>query len=262
MNIYADLTEKFNAGRQRAVLAGGQAVVLYRLAVMSKDGDWIIREDDETTEHILSVLESYGAHYRFGAPLDIRWLAGGWSSHLEFQHNGMRVRTDFVSRPPRISQTEVEEIWASSYSGIPKVDVCKLAEMKKTNREKDYAVIGELARIMDKPESQILHSRSARDLRDLSCEYPDLVKELSQQRPVLATVGLGIEQLETALDAERRQMIHANEARLLRYMNSAEEWAAAWPQIAKDIKNLTLKKAHNLMTERAGKLLPFMPREG
>lgn len=77
MNIYAELTEKFNTGRPRAVLAGGQAVVLYRLAVMSKDGNWIIREDDETTEHILSVLESYGAHYRFGAPLDIRWLKAG-----------------------------------------------------------------------------------------------------------------------------------------------------------------------------------------
>ena len=72
MNIYLELTRKFNQGRLRAVLAGGQAVVLHRLAMMSKDGDWILREDEETMSHVLSVLAEYGAHYRFGAPLDVR----------------------------------------------------------------------------------------------------------------------------------------------------------------------------------------------
>lgn len=44
MNIYLDLTHRFNEGRLRAVLSSGQAVVLHRLAIMSKDGDWIRRE--------------------------------------------------------------------------------------------------------------------------------------------------------------------------------------------------------------------------
>ena len=35
MSIYIELTRRFNDGRLRAVLAGGQAVVLHRLAVMS-----------------------------------------------------------------------------------------------------------------------------------------------------------------------------------------------------------------------------------
>jgi hypothetical protein len=39
-NIYLELTRKFNRGRVRAILAGGQAVVLHRLAIMSKDGGW------------------------------------------------------------------------------------------------------------------------------------------------------------------------------------------------------------------------------
>ena len=90
MNIYLELTQKFNADQLRVVLSGGQAVVLHRLAVMSKDGDWIIRENQETTDHILNVLQNYGARYRFGAPLDIRWLAGGWSSHFEFQQENIQ----------------------------------------------------------------------------------------------------------------------------------------------------------------------------
>jgi len=43
-NIYLDLTREFNAGRLRVVICSGQAVVLHRLAVMSKDGDWILRD--------------------------------------------------------------------------------------------------------------------------------------------------------------------------------------------------------------------------
>ena len=102
-NIYTQLTREFNAGRLRAVLSSGQAVVLHRLAMMSKDGDWILQENPEALSHVLSVLADHGARYRFGAPLDARWMAGGWSAHLEFRHESLRVRTDFVTRPPRLT---------------------------------------------------------------------------------------------------------------------------------------------------------------
>ena len=38
-NPYLDLTAAFNQGRRRALVSSGQAVVLHRLAIMSKDGD-------------------------------------------------------------------------------------------------------------------------------------------------------------------------------------------------------------------------------
>ena len=37
--------QRVTVDRVRAILAGGQAVVLHRLALMSKDGDWILREE-------------------------------------------------------------------------------------------------------------------------------------------------------------------------------------------------------------------------
>jgi hypothetical protein len=46
-NPYVRLTQEFNHGLLRAILASGQAVVLYRLAIMSKDGDWIVKEEAE-----------------------------------------------------------------------------------------------------------------------------------------------------------------------------------------------------------------------
>ena len=75
-NVYLALNREFNRGALRAIVSSGQAVVLHRLAVMSKAGDWIVREDLESLEHVLEVLASRGARYRFGAPLDARWMSG------------------------------------------------------------------------------------------------------------------------------------------------------------------------------------------
>lgn len=258
MNIYLQLTNGFNKGRLRAVICSGQAVVLHRLAIMSKDGDWILREDDEALSHVLNTLESYGASYRFGAPLDTRWMAGGWSAHFEFREGALRVRTDFFTRPPRISEAELALIWQEqAEQTIPFVNPRQLADMKKTNRERDYAVIGELARLMTDVEDQLLYSRSARDLTQLEKRYPVLVESLKEKRPLLGMIPEGVERLEVALDAERRALIHANEARLNVYHRASSDWRARWPQIASDIDGLPLTAAHKVIIACAEQSLPF-----
>lgn len=182
---------------------------------MSKDGDWILVESDEAMAHVLATLEARGARYRFGAPLDVRWMSGGWSAHLEFAQGGLRVRTDFVTRPPRLSPEDLAALWLEAHGqDMPYLDLRRLAELKKTNRERDWAVIGELARRMTDPRVQLLYARSARDILVLARTHPDLVAELSRERPLLARTGDGQAALEAALDAERRASMHADEDRL------------------------------------------------
>jgi len=260
-NIYLELTEQFNRGRLRAIISSGQAVVLHRLAIMSKDGDWVLREDRETMERVLGVLAGFGARYRFGAPLDTRWFAGGWSAHFEFRRSGLRVRTDFVTRPPRIDAAMLDRLWREIDPRQPVVDVAALAEIKKTNREKDYAVIGELARLMRDPRDQLLYSRSARDLIDLaqSRKLSGLVSELALKRPLLNEIASGRARLEEALDAERRALIRANEQRLALYRDAAQPWAAAWPEVERKIAHRPLLQAHEIVVARALELLPFAP---
>ena len=122
MYIYVDLTNQFNEGRLRAILSSGQAVVLHRLAMMSKDGDWIVREDKDALANI--------------------------------------------------------------------------------------------------------------------------------------------EALETALDAERRRLMHANEHRLKLYALSAKNWAAIWNEVEMQIAGLSLLDAHTIIKEKASGILPFKPAEG
>jgi hypothetical protein len=139
-NPYLGLTQELNRGRLRVLLSSGQAVVVHRLAVMSKDGDWIVREDADAVSHVLAVLSRHGARYRFGAPLDLRWLAGGWSSHFESRREAFRLRTDFVTRPPRISPEALARMWQEAEAtSTDVVGVEPLAALKLTNRDKDYA---------------------------------------------------------------------------------------------------------------------------
>lgn len=261
LNIYLRLTEEFNRGRPRAVLAGGQAVVLHRLAIMSKDGDWILREDAEALGHVLGVLQAHGARYRFGAPLALSWMTGGWSAHFEFSTDGLRVRTDFVTRPPRLAAAALQGIWRRQDATSPPAQEAKLGPVdlirtKQTNREKDYAAIGELARLLEDPSLGMLYSRSARDILAIHAAHPGLAGKLVPDRPLLAAVVAGREALEAALDAERRQMMKSNELRLQRYADASRDWAETWPAVEREIAGLPLPEAHEIVVARATKCLP------
>jgi hypothetical protein len=261
MSVYLDLTREFNAGGVRAVLSSGQAVVLHRLAIASKDGDWLLREDQESLGRVLGVLERRGARYRYGAPLDLRWLAGGWSAHFQFRQEALRVRCDFVTRPPRLSERDLERIWREATGEVPFLGPRDLARVKMTDREKDWPAVGELARRLSDPREQLLLSRSARDLIDLARDHPSLLEELRPLRPLLGRVGEGRDVLEALLDAERRALMHANEERLARYEAAARAWAAAWPAVEREVAAFALGEAHRVLVRRALALLPFAPAE-
>lgn len=50
MPIYHHLTGELYIGRLRLGLCGGQAVLMHRLVLSSKDGAWIVREDHEALD--------------------------------------------------------------------------------------------------------------------------------------------------------------------------------------------------------------------
>jgi hypothetical protein len=257
VTIYLELTREFNAGGFRAVIASGQAAVLHRLAIASKDGDWILREDPESLAHVLGVLSRHGARYRFGAPLDVRWMSGGWSAHLEFRHGPLRVRTDFFTRPPRVSADELARTWREQEGRDPPfTDARILAEMKKTAREKDYPFIGELARRMSAPRDRLLYSRSADDLLELARADPALVNELASRRPLLRSVGGDRRVLAEAIQREMLDLMEQVEERLSAYRVASMAWAERWQALERELEGLPLAEAHARIVASAERLLP------
>jgi hypothetical protein len=216
-----------------------------------------LREDDEAANHALGVLARRGARYRFGAPLDERWLASRWSAHLEFQDGGVRVRTDFFTRPPRVSAAELERMWREQEGRDPPfTDAEILVEMKKTARAKDYPFIGELARRMRSPREQLLSSRSAVDLIALGERHPELARELEAKRPLLVSIRVGRRPLAEALQHEMLDLIEADEDRLEAYRRASEGWAARWTELARELDELPLLEAHARIVAAATGVLP------
>jgi hypothetical protein len=256
-NFYFDLTRELNTDRCIVLLASGQAVVYYRLALMSKDGDWILEETPAACLRVLEVLGRHGARYRSGAPLDVRWLAGGWSSHFELlDEQRRRIRCDFFTRPPRIPQTWLKTAFSSFAAGdLAVIDLPSLILMKKTQRAKDYPVIGELAKRLP-PELEIDETTD-----------PDRILELApvfgstSSRPAVrkALEGSGRLAVVLALAEEIDQLQNLDRSRVQRYDAAAEPYRRAL--LGFETSGATLEESHQEFCRLAEDLLPRRPLE-
>jgi len=256
-NIYFELTEAFNRVAPTVVLASGQAVVYHRLAIMSKDGDWIIRETQEACDRVFGELEARGARYRPAAPLDVRWLAGGWSSHFEFfDARQRRIRCDFCSRPPRVAAAVVNALFDAPPT-LHVVDVPVLIALKQTQRAKDYPIIGELATRLA-PRDEIAVTTDPDRIIALAPDFGDAsdrpcVRE-ARQAPVdrRAVVAALAEEIDDLQQRDRR--------RVAVYEAAAEPYLEACRAL--DLSTLGLRAAHACMIEIAERLLPRAVRPG
>lgn len=249
-NVYFDLTRAFNAAGPVAALASGQAVVFYRIAIMSKDGDWVIRESADACAHVLAVLAARGAVYRPGAPLDPRWLAGGWSSHFEFlDERRRRVRCDFFSRPPRVGAASLARLFDREAGSLLVVDLESLIRMKRTQRAKDYAVIGELA-------ARLPPAREVQFTTD-----PDRLLALaptsggaSSRAAVRAAITGDRDRVVIALARERDAQQRLDRERIEAYTAGVEPYLAAFARVPSAARRLP--DAHTRLVALAEQLLP------
>jgi hypothetical protein len=257
-NVYFELTEAFNAHRPTAVLGSGQAVVYHRLAIMSKDGDWILEETPEACERVLGVLAERGARYRPGAPLDVRWLRGGWSSHLELEdERGRRVRCDFFTRPPRLPEEEVKGLFERPWpeERLLVVDVETLIRMKRTQRAKDYAVIGELARRLD-PDGEIELTTDVDRILELAPSHGE-----GSQRPAVraAYEGAPRERVVELLAREIDALQLRDRERLRPFQEAATVYLEAFRRLG--LGRMPARQSHSRVVELAEELLPRRPQE-
>jgi hypothetical protein len=252
-NVFFELTAEFNARGPTAVLASGQAVVYFQIAIMSKDGDWILHETPEACARVLEVLARRGARYRPAAPLDVRWLGGGWSSHLEFGDSlGRRVRCDFLTRPPRVAAAELEGLFRQprEEERLLVIDIEPLIRMKRTQRAKDYAVIGELARLLP-PARELELTTDPERILALAAQYG-----VGSIRPAVraACAGSGRTAVVTALALEIDAWQQQDRRRLASFQRASQPFLARFR--AEGLAALPLPEAHARSCALAEELLP------
>lgn len=172
----------------RFALTSGMACVEYGLQQSTRDTDWIIAPEDlEKLRTLFDRLEagspSYRVMYRslFGAPLDFEFLSHGWTSHLLVRDSdGGEHKVDIFGVAPRLAS------WAADDTGLATRHV--VAQMKKTDREKDWPMVDSIAWQMwerHSPEA-LLHLQDQWKLMEAWGKTPRPERlALAQNRPLL-----------------------------------------------------------------------------
>jgi hypothetical protein len=260
-NPYQQLCCEFTSEGAKVLLSSGQACVAYGIAAFSKDGDWIIEESDTSCHAVLSVLERKGADYRMGAPLDVRWLAKGWTSHFEYMDGDIRVRTDFCSRPPRIG--DIARLWkdAVQKADISVVDAQSLIQLKLTRRSRDYIAIGALAEELglngNLPELALEYLQDYAPLAKAVERWPQAATLCSREAVRLLIQDSSRDDVVNSLARERDRMMEADEKRVQRMLRVSADYQDAFPSVKRSWKQqgTTLVQQHADLCSAAMSLL-------
>lgn len=202
--FYEDLVRGL---RDQGVVCGitsGLACVHFDLAQNTKDCDLLCHPsafgrliDTLAAMPALSQPCRYRGH--LSPPLDWQWHAGGWTSHFQWGAGPEAVTLDVFGQALRGSAP-----WTAELSGLY-VSPHVVAEMKRTNRDKDWPYITLLGeRLIEQGDPRgWLHIYEADTLRRLA-RLETVPAAMVVRRPVLRLVLAGEKDLLVpALSAER-----------------------------------------------------------
>jgi hypothetical protein len=227
------LRAEFRKAEIRFALTSGQACVYYGIQQTTKDSDWIVAvEDIERLRQLLVSWDSGGpwrAEYRSicGASLDQSYLCHGWTSHFTVVERDPQVQhhVDIFAKPPRVQRLEVDP---------DDVDLASrqvVAQMKKTDRDKDWPIVFGLGRqMLERGDWRgVLHLQDAEPLASVWPSVPrDERGDLIRQRPLLAMIERSPQRLRRAIAIERTIWIAINQGRYGCYQRAWKQFFRLW----------------------------------
>jgi hypothetical protein len=221
-------------------ITSGMACVRYGLQQITKDSDWIIPgEDLACLRGLFTRLEGELPPWRIsyrqicGAPLEEEFMSHGWTSHLLVWDSAgsMEHKVDIFSKPPRVRSEELTadaEGWADQHV---------VAQMKKTNRDKDWPIVHRLGeQLWEKRQAEgLLHIAEFGALMAAwQATSPDVRERMALRRPLLGALALPakLERLrfERMLLLERLIWQRVNERRHACYTGPWRRFYRSWRQ--------------------------------
>src|SRR5665213_346423 len=256
--FYAAIVTRLRRSGVPCAITGGLACAQFGTVEHTEDCDLILAANHGET--LLKVLQTSpydraGCRYRKSSPpLDVRWLAGGFTSHFYWSSAGPeKPYLDVFCAPPRVSspwERETTGLFASMHT---------VAEMKRTKRRKDWdqaTALGiKMLEIGD--ERGWLHIFDGPALRALIRQHSPRKEEL-RQRPILQLALEGSPLLDRAIQTEVEFWTHLDALRLRVYQDCMEPYARALLKSAK-VQPTDLQGQHRVRVKYAERLLPTRP---
>jgi len=257
-NFYEGLVARARSRGIPCAITSGMACVAFGVAQATKDCD-LLCAPDLAGEFLKLLQESslggQGPHYRghLTAPLDSRWLRGGWTSHFMWKVPDLEAYLDVFGVAPRGSVPWESDV-AGFYAGLHTV-----AEMKRTNRERDWPFTTALGvKLLEAGDPRgWLHLFNFEVLvqtaEKLRC--PETMVTL---RPALALLTGPDERLELALKGEVEFWNRLDQLRLKVYERAVRPYLLA---VKADVRsrNPSLEVQHEVRLEHAESVLPTSP---
>lgn len=225
--FYQDLVVQ---ARERGVvcaITSGMACVTFGVAATTKDCDLLCAPGAARKLFgllcevpLAGCLPSYRG--KLSAPLHERWLRGGWTSHFVWGAAEAEAYLDIFGVPPRGTsrwEQELEGFYVSRHT---------VAEMKRTNRERDWPYVSALG-------GQMIEAGDARGwlhvfdhdllLALIRTASPPL--SVIKRRPVLGLAIKGDSRLRAALHAEVQFWNELDRIRITIYQNAVRPYLQA-----------------------------------
>lgn len=225
--FFEGLVASLQAKGVACAITSGMACVEFGVAPSTKDCDVLCAIDAaDEVRRTLDATSLRGARcgYRshLSAPLDPRWLGGGWTSHFAWRVGDEEAVLDVFGVAPRGSvrwDLEHKGLYASPHT---------VAEMKRTDRPKDWPFASALGvKLIEAGDPRgWLHIFDIDVLQALAGRIP-VPTEIIAGRPVLGLLVAGDERLEKALEGEVKFWQRLDRVRMRIYHDAVRPYAAA-----------------------------------
>ena len=249
------------SARERGVICAitsGMACVHYGVATSTKDCD-VLCSPEQSARLLEVIIEAtaegtrpvYRGHLT--APLDHRWLRGGWTSHFAWPTRPAPAHLDVFGVAPRGSSP-----WAADFRGWF-VHPHTVGEMKRTDRQKDWPFATSLGlRMLGEGDLRgWLHLFDHEALLEAFEKIP-CPPEMVAQRPSLALLAAGDDRLDIAVRGEVEFWHQLDKLRLSIHRQASRAYVVA-TRHDPEADALDVRRQHTVRVRLAEKLLPHAP---
>jgi hypothetical protein len=211
------------------LILGGQAAVAYGASQFTQDADLWVEPTARNLIRLRKALAVLHARPRLLPPLELRHLKRGHGIHFILPHGNESFYIDLLGKPPRVDS--FAKAWRDATIvnwrslSIRIIDVRRLVDTKKTNREQDYLAIQRLAELVyhQTPRNSKLQTkalnwllnelRTPRLLKAVARRWPGAktaLRKISRPAALLAAANASLSEIQTALDEEKAKYQQAN----------------------------------------------------
>jgi hypothetical protein len=238
----------FEEAGVKHLILGGQAAIAYGVSQFTQDADLWIEPTVRNVARLRNALKSLRARPRFLPPLELRHLKRGHGIHFVLPYGNGSFYLDLLGKPPRVGS--FADAWRDATVvnwrglGIRILDVRRLVDTKKTNRDQDYIVIQRL--------SELVYHQVRRDPKQQSAAQVWLLNELRTPR-LLKTVALRWPGAKTALRKTTRHaaLLAAANATLAEIQKALDEEKSKYQQANLDYWKTLLRELRQIKREMA-----------